>query len=413
MIIENVYDIRYRENLYYVFPKVIKPKKQENIFKDIKIAIFVNLYYTEELDWYFQYLQNVPAQIDLFIISSKKEIIERAKEEFKQRKAFYTIIKSNRGRDITALLIAIRDYFSCYDYVCFIHDKKWKEPNEKEESMLWRYNLWENMIASEEYIYNLLLFFQKETEVGLLCPPEPIGYSMRAWYMPSWSDSFNETHNIANKLGLKSFVTEEKPPVSLSTVFWCRTDALKKLIEYPWKYEDFPEEPLPQSGTINHGIERVLAHVAQDAGYKTGIVMTDEYAEYLIGFSQYQFQYTFSFLYETLGIKTLQQLYKIREQKQKVMSFFANHNDVYLYGAGIVGKRALKCLRAWNCLPKGFVVSENQKMTTYEDTPLLPLSRIEWKQDDGIIVTVSEKYRKEILNRLKEKSIQEIIIWEA
>ena len=73
----------------------------------------------------------------------------------------------------------------------------------------------------------------------------------------------------------------------------------------------------------------------------------------------------------------------------------------------------MKCLRAWNCLPKGFVVSENQKMSIYEDTPLLPLSRIEWKQDDGIIVTVSEKYRKEILNRLKEKSIQEIIIWEA
>ena len=65
-------------------------------------------------------------------------------------------------------------------------------------------------------------------------------------------------------------------------MFWAKTDALKKLFEHGWKYEDFPEEPLPIDGTISHAIERVLGYVAQDAGYKTGVIMTDKIAAQLL-----------------------------------------------------------------------------------------------------------------------------------
>ena len=69
------------------------------------------------------------------------------------------------------------------------------------------------------------------------------------------------------------------PVAPHGSCFWFRTDALRKLFKYDWKYEDFPEEPLPIDGTISHAIERCYAYVAQDAGYYSAIVMCDEYAK--------------------------------------------------------------------------------------------------------------------------------------
>ena len=75
-------------------------------------------------------------------------------------------------------------------------------------------------------------------------------------------------------------MAEDKAPVApLGSVFWFRTKALAKLHEYPWTYEDFPEEPLPVNGTISHAIERIRPYVAQEAGYYPALVMAEPFAE--------------------------------------------------------------------------------------------------------------------------------------
>jgi len=68
------------------------------------------------------------------------------------------------------------------------------------------------------------------------------------------------------------------PATSFGGAFWFRPAALKKLFEYPWEYEDFPEEPLSIDGTLLHAIERVYPFVAQDAGFYPAFALTDRYA---------------------------------------------------------------------------------------------------------------------------------------
>ena len=84
---------------------------------------------------------------------------------------------------------------------------------------------------------------------------------------------------LLNRLDIHVPINKYKVPIApYGSCFWFRSDAVAKLFEYNWKYDDFPEEPLPIDGTISHAIERVYAYVAQDAGYYASTVMRDEYA---------------------------------------------------------------------------------------------------------------------------------------
>ena len=412
---ENVYDTRYRENLYYILPKNTRIEQKNDLSRtdSTKIAIFVNLYYFQDLDWYWNYLKKIPENISLFIFSSDDVLLECVNTRFKNRKNFYTIKKENRGRDVSALLVEGRKYYNKFDYLCFIHDKRWRSEKEKPETQLWIKNLWENMLASPEYISNIIGTFEAHSDIGLLCPPEPIGIEMRAWYSSAWSDSFEETKRIAEKLRINADISQIKPPVSLSTVFWCKTDAVKKLLDYPWKYEDFHDEPMPVSGTISHGIERVLAYVAQNAGYKTGMVMTDEYTAYLLSFLQYNLQEMFSILGDNYDIKNIGTLKRMKANKESIIGFFEQHENVFLYGSGVVGRRVLRQMLIWRCEPKGFVVSDEPVVKKCEGLPVFGLGEVIGTQNLGIIVTVSAKYKEEIKNNLTAKGVKEVLLLDA
>ena len=73
----------------------------ETNIEEIKAAVFVNLFYVEQLQIYQNYLEQVPDFIDIVIISPKEHILKCFRGN-----RFITIRKENRGRDISALLVA-------------------------------------------------------------------------------------------------------------------------------------------------------------------------------------------------------------------------------------------------------------------------------------------------------------------
>jgi rhamnosyltransferase len=62
---------------------------------------------------------------------------------------------------------------------------------------------------------------------------------------------------------------ETTPVAPYGTMFWFRPKALRKLFSYPWRWSDFNCEPHHVDGGLAHALERVIAYVAQDAGYAT------------------------------------------------------------------------------------------------------------------------------------------------
>jgi lipopolysaccharide biosynthesis protein len=50
------------------------------------------------------------------------------------------------------------------------------------------------------------------------------------------------------------------------SMFWARTDYLRKLFELPITYDDFPAEPIGVDGTIAHAFERLFYIWGIDTG---------------------------------------------------------------------------------------------------------------------------------------------------
>lgn len=372
------------------------------VIKSEKVAIVMALYYEEDMSNYFSYLSMIPEDIAIFVISSKEMILQEAKYLKTRYKNLQVIEKENRGRDLSALLVAFRPYIKEYDYLCFLHDKKSKHASLDDDLSLWTENLWGNMVFSETYIRKAVALLRDEG-YGVLLPPKPIGTHNDSMYTEPWDNDFENVVQLAHRIELtKMIVREDKDFVSLGSVFWCQTKALEKLFAYKWNYADFPEEPMPDDGTISHAIERILGFVAIDAGYKTAVIMNTRYASKMVMLLQDKLQYTYEWLWNHMGIKNTSQLSKFFEEKEIISKMFLQ-GQVYLYGAGDYGIQYLQKLKVWGYQPKGFVVSDGQrKSESVCGLPVKELSEIEEK-DNWFIITTNPGLQDVLALNLEEK----------
>lgn len=404
---KNVYDIKRERNLNFILSDKYINNVKDTIPKK-EMAVVIHLHYADTVESYFKYIVNIPEAVDIYITVSDeaaKRIIEECVKYYKLKNCI-VVDKNNRGRDISALLVACRTKILEYQYVCFIHDKKEKNEYRKKDTQCWVKGLWENTIGSMAYIYNIKELFDEDKSLGFLFPPNIITDWIPHGLVNTWYKNFNLTKKLAEDLGLICDISGDKPPISLGTVFWCRVDALRKLFLKEWAYEDFPEEPLPVDGTISHAIERILAYVAQDAGYLSGSVMTDTYAGMQFEYRDMILSMAFGKLREMIGIGNIDDLFHYDERCAGIKEFCDMYPNIYIYGAGDYGNKSLLVMNAISKVPQAFLVSDGER--TRQDVngiPILELSEVELDDTCGIILAVSPTYIDEIRHLLVERGL--------
>lgn len=380
---KNTYD--FRENNYTILDT------DYYFCKKYDAAVIIYLYYYEQLDIYTHYIMGIPSEVDIYVITPVERIISEIKRITGNERVRF-ILRRNHGRDIAALLISGKELFNKYQYVCFVHDKGCKEKTSSMEVRLtkeWIKTLWDNTVYNAAYIYNILGQFDKDKSIGLLLPPEPIDLKFRS-YRSLWCDDYKNTVELANKLKLSCDIQEEKPPISIGTAFWCRTVALHKLFDHNWQENDFPCEPVPIDGTINHAVERIFPFVAQDAGFKSTTVMSDVYAANRIGQYDKLVRSCFEILKdEGSSISEPKDICVYLRRKKKTQEIFRRFPTIYLYGAGRIGMTALSQMRKWGYQPKAFIESSPTK-EEYEGLPVLAVESIKKDHSAGIIVCAKD-----------------------
>lgn len=378
------------------------------IFIKKRVGVFIHLYYIDTVETYYQYIDNIPQDVDVYISTSRDDVEKKIEEYFLNdvRKKEVTIVrKKNRGRDISALLVAFRKKILNYDYFCFVHDKKEKSKKNKLYIEQWIDSLWGNLLGKGDagYILKILSIFEHDSKLGLLAPPEPIGEV--SLYHNCWPQEYKITYELAKKLELGVRVEKEVQSISLGTCFWARTSALKKLFVKNWRYEDFDDEPIPQ-GALCYGVERIFPYVAADAGYISQNVMSDIYVEKYISFLRECRISSFSFLEKQYGIMNLEKL----NWYNRICNYFDAHQKVYLYGAGMIGRKMYNMLSTVNRVPDGFVITgipkEDERLF---GLPVYSLGDIRIDETVGIIISVLEKNKIEIINQLEERNIKNYI----
>lgn len=368
-----------------------------------KMAIFIHLHYLESLGHYLSKIDRFAALCHIYISTDSLEVYQILRKYAKRGRREITVCrKPNRGRDVSALLVAFREEAMKHEIICFLHDKKWKKPHLKEETDFWAHHLWNNLVCSEGYVAQIISLFCENPDLGLLFPPEPIGRF--AEYDQFWESNAENTIKLARNLGLAVAIKHDEPPYTYGTMFWGRTAFLQKLLRKDWEYTDFDEEPLPDDGTLSHAVERILGYVVADAGGTIGRAMTYGYAQKYMGFLREAYRAAFQFIDQEYGLKKLNDVLNYNEREGRLIEFCEKNPHIYLYGAGEVGKQCFKMMARHGLSPDGFVVTNPPPQPElYMGQPVIGLCQT--PKNVGIIITVSYDLIGEIENSLQNAGI--------
>lgn len=276
---ENMYDIKQWLQLNYIIPE---DTKKPSFKSGKKTALFMHIYSIDMVSICMQYAGYMPENADIYITTDteeKRQIIDSNFSVFFQGR-IKIILVQNRGRDVSALLIGLKDYIYQYDYICFIHDKKSDHNTKRSVGESFAYHCYKNIIPSPEFVQNVIDIFDIHPRLGLLVPPPPIHGSYYNIVGCEWQENYSKTIKLAKQWGITVDIDERKPPIApLGTMFWFRRTALESIFQKDLKYEDFPEEPTGvNDGTIMHAIERLYPFIAQQSGYYTAWILNHEYA---------------------------------------------------------------------------------------------------------------------------------------
>ena len=376
-----------------------------------KVLIIIHLFYLDTIKNYWHYIKEIPGECDVIFTASSTKHREVLKN-YLIYKNWVIIDKKNRGRDISALLVAAGKYIKNYDYVCFIHDKKAKNKQTENDFANWTKNLWNNSVGSKQFIYNVINEFENNECLGMLVPPAPLGEYTDAALENAWYGNYDCAIKLADQLGIKRPIYSISP-ISLGTVFWAKTAALKKLIEPEWKYEDFPEEPLPVDNVISYAVERILSFVVEDAGYDVKVVMDEnsiiERYEQLekIGENALQILRDYNIMSSTNNICSY---------KNKIMqlwTFIGNSKKLYIYGAGGIGQKCAAFLINNKIDFNGFIVSNSlNNPETLKGKKVIEVNQLKELSDCKIIIAMNSKNKEEVIQLLNKKGFSKNNIFE-
>ncbi len=302
-----------RNNLHlnYYLPTEDNDYKIKN-----KVALVLFVYYEDLLDYCAKYASSMPKGCDIYIISSKEELLKEYKKIL--TKKGYNIIcrkAENRGRDVSAYLVTCADVYENYDYICCMHDKKTKQLTFPLQGEEFSYHCFENNLASPGFVNNVIKTFEENPKLGMLVPPT-------IHFRPFFGTLGNEQgvnaaglREVYQKLNL-TIPFDDHPVAPFGSMFWIKGVAFKSILNHKWKPSDFPTEPLGNDGTISHAVERIYPMAVQNDGYYVGWLATQYYANVYLDNLVYEVQQCGGFAKENLNKKGL----KLQYWRYKLLS---------------------------------------------------------------------------------------------
>lgn len=260
-----------------VFPSEAPGEKEPWTFGSV--GVLAHVYYIEMLDELLGYTANIPCAHDLFITTDteqKKQAIEARLADYGRGMHLVDVVKSNLGRDTSALLISQRDIVldGGYGLLCRIHTKKSPQDGSNRGDGF-KHHLLDNLLGSRVYVGHLFDMFERESTVGIAVPPTVhIGYPTlgHAWFLNK-----PRVEALAQLLDIRVPLDVHTPIATYGSMYWFRPAALRRLFEHPWTWEQFDERVYGDSD-LPHAVERLVAYCAQAEGFETRNVFTARHA---------------------------------------------------------------------------------------------------------------------------------------
>ena len=241
----------------------VKSRKVAKKNLEIRVALHLHLHYTEGIEGLLQKIKASQSKPDLYIsVTSEKgkvrvkKLLEKYELECRELKVF-----PNRGRDLGPFLTGFRDALLNYEIVGHFHTKGSKHAPPDYVNR-WNAFLSGNLIGRRGQLMDAILDrMNTDPKIGIVYPDDPM-----IW---GWFENYRMGKTLLEKLGLAIPNENIFFNYPAGSMFWARTTALRPLFDLGLRWEDYPEEPISQDGSILHAIERLFGIIAEQTGYRT------------------------------------------------------------------------------------------------------------------------------------------------
>lgn len=381
----------------------------KSIYEDC--AVIFHITYEHLVDAAMEYIKNIPEEIDLYI-TFKGDMCGRAlknalstigKKNFEMRRA------CERGRDFAALLITCKDVLEKYKYICFAHNNKTR--NDVGPYMIGRTYMQEwvgDVLGSRNQIDQILKLLTENRRLGLLIPPVCYSGGVFNSLNAPWFAEYEITKQLGRRLGLNVEIAKDKYVYGQGSTFWCKKDALKKFFAAGWQEDDFPQEPVRVHSEISHAMERIFTYVAQDAGFYTEIIETEDSARKRIS----NYRVILREMCNDVSIYTSAYYQNFRRNMREtaLQEFCSIHNEIYIFGHGVLAGTARKLADKLHCNIQGYVLSDGKEIPEDDDLILHLSDLVAKKENIGIIVALGGYFQREIIPALREQGFHNLYV---
>ena len=242
--------------------KTTKPEVCDAIeaeLKNKKIGIFLHIFYPELGETIADYLKNIPAKIDIFI-STREESIGSLRAIFNQLdNANRVDVRNfpNIGRDVAPFIIGFGEEIQNYDLILKLHSKKSPHSNALSG---WFLHCLDNLIGSREVTCTNLAALEAE-DTGIIFPIENYALALGIKHDSCWGHedgNYTKAKPLLDQFKLDHIKRESHFKFPTGTMFWCKPDVLKPILDWGLNQQDFDEEGGQIDGTLAHSIERLI-----------------------------------------------------------------------------------------------------------------------------------------------------------
>lgn len=259
-------NINYFSKALYGLPILNDNYNLINLKNNVLICIQIHVFYVDLLGEIIKKVNSIPVPFDLYITTNslkKKTYIDNYLKNNSRGNRNEVLVTRNRGRDVTPLLIQLKDVYKKYKYFCHIHTKK--HTKLARLGLYWRIYLYENLLGNRSIISNILSCFENNNKLGLIFP---------APFHLIINDVFhNNPRNIKHLNNLMHILFPERRTkiknvlnFPAGNMFWARTSAIYQIFNEKI-IGAVPEEKGQNDGTILHGIERFWPFLVKFNGY--------------------------------------------------------------------------------------------------------------------------------------------------
>lgn len=235
------------------------------------VALHIHAYYIDRLPDLLHCLSFNQIKPDLFISVRSQGEREMAAEYLENYEGVVKALRivPNKGRDIGPFLTEFgQEMMDNYDFIGHVHTKESRFHSGRNFITAWQHFLQANVLGSPDQpmLDSIIAAMQQDSSLALVYPDDP---NLLSW---DWNVAYAE--QLIKEMGIEQPLPSGYFTFPVGTMFWLRAEVLKPLLDLQLQWEDYPDEPLAQDGSMLHAIERIFGLLPGFMGLRSATTYT-------------------------------------------------------------------------------------------------------------------------------------------